>query len=216
MNSLCSKHVVTIEASGNWNSWQRESEFSREPCHLEFSSECVVSRLGWRFHLATGTLDVPSAVKVHCLVRAIAYCHFTTFMTAFCVKSGNLEHLESNEPCGGVMSLAEASWGSRIAFGPLAIYSNAKKCDDSPVNIVMSDNSRDYVINARRIFSFWFFACGAAIAEICAIRASSSSFRIKSPERKKKSWKIYGQNQVHGVERVLCRLNSLWRVAPED
>lgn len=117
-------------------------------CHLDSSSESTVSRLGWRFHLVIGTLDIPRTVKVHCLVRAIAYGHFTTSMTGFCVKSGNLEHLESNAPCGGVMSLAEAPRIARELLSARWQFIQTRKHDDSPVNVVMSDNSRDYVISA--------------------------------------------------------------------
>lgn len=120
-------------------------------CHLDFSRESSVSRLGWRFYLVIGTLGIPKAVKVHCLVRAIAYDHFTTSMTEFCVKNGNLDHLESNAPCGGVMSLAEAPRIARELLSARWQFIQTRKNDDSPVNVVMSDNSRDYVISARKI-----------------------------------------------------------------
>lgn len=78
---------IEIHDEENWNSLKN----LLSACHLDNSSGCVVSSLGWDFHLVIGTLSIPRIVKVHCRVRDIendcSDCHFTTFMTEVHARS---------------------------------------------------------------------------------------------------------------------------------
>lgn len=217
---------IEIHDEENWNSLEN----LLSACHLDNSSECVVSRPWCAVHLVIGTLDIPRIVKVHCLVRAIVNdyddCHFTTFMTEFCVKSDNLEHFESNSPCGGVMSLAQAPCivpkNSKIAFGPLAIYSDVKNTMTRPWT--SRQIARDYVIRAKKILD-----CRRVSDFLHATRqlwSRDSDFvpfgillllsALSRQSGRRKAGRFMARIKFTARECVLCRFNSLWRVAPGE